>query len=48
MYSKLSFLLSDNYELCTAIGADMANVCEQGKVAGGIVGFALGYTQGAC
>ena len=36
----------DDSEICT--DADAANLCETDNVPGGIVGFAIGYTQMSC
>ena len=39
---------TDDNEACIAMTADMANMCEGGLVPGGIIGFAIGYTQNSC
>jgi len=39
---------TDDHEVCTNPAADMADDCEATGLPGGILGFALGYTQLAC
>ena len=39
---------TDNNEICSTADADMGNACEAGLTPGGILGFALGYSQGSC
>ena len=41
-------VVTDNQEACTTSADAMATLCETSETPGGILGFALGYTQKSC
>lgn len=41
-------VVTDDNEACIVNTADMAHMCEASELPGGIMGFALGFSQKSC